>query len=68
MDSSTWDLRMAVQEFEKWYISAVMASSEGDKGKAALRLGIGLSSLYRKLIELGIATGVPSQASASYEV
>lgn len=68
LDSTNWDLRTAVHEFERRHISAVLASAGGDKVEAARKLGIGLSSLYRKLDELGVSTEVPSQASASYEV
>ena len=67
LDSTTWDLRTAVHEFERRHISAVLASAGGDKVEAARRLGIGLSSLYRKLDELGVSTEVPSQASVSCE-
>ena len=52
MGSTTWDLRTAIRNFERRYISAVLASAGGDKAKAARRLGIGLSSLYRKLDEV----------------
>ncbi len=52
VDTKTWDLRTAIRDFERRYISAVLASAGGDKVKAARRLGIGLSSLYRKLDEV----------------
>lgn len=65
--STAWNLRTAVHEFERRHISAVLASVAGNKIEAARRLGIGLSSLYRKLDELGIAREEPSQASASCE-
>ena len=67
MDSTTWDLRTAVHEFERRHISAVLASSGGDKVKAARRLGIGLSSLYRKLDELEILKEGPGEASGNGE-
>ncbi len=56
VDSSTWDLRAALRSFERRHISAVLASSGGDKVIAARRLGIGLSSLYRKLDEAEVET------------
>lgn len=67
LDSKTWDLRTAVQEFERRHISGVLASAGGDKVEAARRLGIGLSSLYRKLNELGMLKNEQSEASASCE-
>ncbi len=67
LDSTTWDLRTAVQEFERRHITSVLASAGGDKVEAARRLGIGLSSLYRKLNELGMLKNEPSEASASCE-
>jgi len=67
IDSTTWDLRTAVRDFERRYISAVLASAGGDKVKAAQRLRIGLSSLYRKLDEVEILKNEPSEASADCE-
>ena len=66
-DASTWNLRTAVQEFERRHITNVLASAGGDKVEAARRLRIGLSSLYRKLNELGMLKNEPSEASASCE-
>ncbi|MBI5367593.1 MAG: sigma-54-dependent Fis family transcriptional regulator [Planctomycetes bacterium] len=43
------DLRAAVRAFERHYIAQVLRGVGGDKEAAARRLGIGLSSLYRKL-------------------
>lgn len=61
-DFSTCDLRRAVHEFERRHIAAVLTSTAGNKMEAARRLGIGLSSLYRKLEELGIERDEPSKA------
>jgi len=48
------DLNAAVQRFERRHIERVLAQTP-DKKEAAKRLGIGLSSLYRRIAELGIA-------------
>jgi len=48
------DLREALRTYERAHIQSVLASSEGDKRVAAERLGVSLSSLYRKIDELGI--------------
>lgn len=47
------DLRTAVARFEQNHIRRVLARCDGDKREAARRLGMGLSSLYRKLEEGG---------------
>jgi len=49
------DLRLAGREFEREHILKVLKTHEGNKVAAAKALGIGLSSLYRKLEELGIS-------------
>ncbi len=46
------DLRSAVREFERRHILRVIENAADDKREAARRLGLGLSSLYRKLEEL----------------
>ena len=43
------DLRAALDHFERQHIRRVLDRSGGDKKEAARRLGLGLSSLYRKL-------------------
>jgi DNA-binding NtrC family response regulator len=48
------DLRAAVREFERQHIRRVLDGCGDDKKEAARRLGLGLSSLYRRLEELGI--------------
>jgi transcriptional regulator with PAS, ATPase and Fis domain len=48
-------LEEAVNRFEKLHIERVLRQCP-DKEAAALRLGIGLSSLYRKIAKLGIHT------------
>jgi DNA-binding NtrC family response regulator len=47
------DLRSALDRFERAHIRRVLDRSGGDKREAARRLGLGLSSLYRKLDESG---------------
>ncbi len=45
------DLRAALSQYERRHIRRVLERCEGDKRDAARRLGLGLSSLYRKLEE-----------------
>jgi DNA-binding NtrC family response regulator len=49
------DLGEAVKRFEKQHIERVLRQTP-DKKEAARRLGMGLSSLYRRIAELGIRT------------
>ncbi len=48
------NLRSAVRNYERQHIQRVLRDCGDDKRDAARRLGMGLSSLYRKLDELGI--------------
>ena len=48
-DPATEDLRTALDRFEAQHIRRVLDRAGGDKREAARRLGLGLSSLYRKL-------------------
>ncbi len=64
-DSSD-DLRSAVRNYERHHIERVLRECDNDKREAAKRLGMGLSSLYRKLEELGHIEPQP-QRSASGE-
>lgn len=48
------DLRSAVRDYERRHIRRVLDEIGEDKREAARRLGLGLSSLYRKLEELGL--------------
>jgi DNA-binding NtrC family response regulator len=48
------NLKEAVQAYEKSHIETVLKKTDGDKKSAAELLGLSLSSLYRKLDELGI--------------
>ena len=56
------NLRNATREFEKQHIAKALGSFTDDKASTAQALGIGLSSLYRKMEELGISktTAAPS--------
>jgi DNA-binding NtrC family response regulator len=49
------DLGEAVKRFEKEHIERILRQTP-DKREAARRLGMGLSSLYRRIAELGIQT------------
>ena len=49
------DLGEAVRRFEKQHIERILRQIS-DKREAARRLGVGLSSLYRRISELGIQT------------
>lgn len=48
------ELKAAVKNFEKQHILSILKRTNNDKSKCAEILGIGLSSLYRKIDELGI--------------
>jgi two-component system response regulator PilR (NtrC family) len=56
-------LEDAVKQFSRTHILSVLKATAGDKKEAAKALGISLSSLYRKLEELGI--GAKSEGEAS---
>jgi DNA-binding NtrC family response regulator len=47
------DLRNALRDYERQHIQRVLSDCGDDKREAARRLGLGLSSLYRKLEEHG---------------
>ena len=51
------ELRGAMREFERLHISRVLQKASNDKALAAELLGIGLSSLYRKIEDLSIDVG-----------
>jgi DNA-binding NtrC family response regulator len=56
--STVDDLSEAVRRFERLHVERILRQTP-DKREAAKRLGIGLSSLYRKIEEYGIATEKP---------
>src|SRR5690606_28388032 len=51
------DLREALRAYERIHIESVLQRTGNDKKLAAERLGLSLSSLYRKIEELGIPLG-----------
>jgi DNA-binding NtrC family response regulator len=53
--SDSDDLRAALDRFERAHVRRVLERCGGDKREAARCLGLGLSSLYRKLDESGAA-------------
>jgi DNA-binding NtrC family response regulator len=55
-ENSGDNLRSAVRNYERIHIERVLEDCGNDKREAARRLGLGLSSLYRKLEELHIGT------------
>ena len=62
---TAFDLRAATRSFERQHIIKVLTSLGNNKVATAEALGIGLSSLYRKMDELGIskAVGEPSTSA-----
>jgi two-component system response regulator AtoC len=56
-------LREQLRRFEMRAISQAIAAAGGDRRVAAGRLGIGLSSLYRKLEEFSSTAGPDAAAS-----
>jgi DNA-binding NtrC family response regulator len=53
-DGASDNLRAAVRDYERQHIQRVIRECGDDKREAARRLGLGLSSLYRKLEEIGL--------------
>jgi DNA-binding NtrC family response regulator len=53
-DSAGDNLRAAVRDYERQHIERVLRECGDDKREASRRLGLGLSSLYRKLEEIGL--------------
>lgn len=64
-DAAAHSLKLddALRQFSKTHILSVLKATEGDKKEAAKALGISLSSLYRKLEELGIGPKSDSEVS-----
>ena len=55
--SGITDLKAAVNRFEREHITKILQHCDGDKKTAAEKLGLSLSSLYRKMSELNISDG-----------
>jgi len=53
--SDSLTLENAINGFSRQHIGKILDACGGDKKEAARTLGVGLSSLYRKMEELGIA-------------
>ena len=64
-DVASLNLRDAAREFERQHVLKVLATFGNNKAEAAQALGIGLSSLYRKLEELGVVKSSATETSAS---
>jgi DNA-binding NtrC family response regulator len=47
-------LKESVANFERKHITAILNLAKGDKKEAARLLDLGVSSLYRKITELGL--------------
>jgi two-component system response regulator PilR (NtrC family) len=59
------DLKAALARFERQHILYALRRHRYDKGETARHLGIGVSSLYRKLDELGIPKDLEAQDEAA---
>jgi DNA-binding NtrC family response regulator len=59
------DLKEAVRQFERQHILYSLKRHDYDKTETAKHLGIGLSSLYRKLEELKIPKDLEAGAEAA---
>lgn len=62
--ASSFNLRCAVREFERDHIDRALANFGHSKTSTAQALGIGVSSLYRKMEELDIAKSAEETAHA----
>ncbi len=56
------DLKEALRQFERQHIIYCLRRHNYDKNETAKQLGIGISSLYRKLDELGIPKNIDANA------
>jgi two-component system response regulator PilR (NtrC family) len=61
------DLKEALRQFERQHIMYSLRRHDYDKSETAKHLGIGLSSLYRKLDELNIAKNIGETEGAAAE-
>jgi transcriptional regulator with PAS, ATPase and Fis domain len=53
-------LQDALRSFEKQYILRILKKYKGDKVQAAKELGVGVSTLYRKISELEMNMDIES--------
>ena len=58
------DLKEALRQFERQHIIYSLRRLDYDKGETAKQLGIGISSLYRKLDELNIPKNLGPEESS----
>jgi two-component system response regulator PilR (NtrC family) len=61
------NLREALRAYERAHIQGVLSKLEHDKRRAAERLGLSISSLYRKLDELGLGLGGEKHPADEHE-
>ena len=66
-DDVTEDLKDAMTQFERQHILYALRRHAYDKAETARQLGIGISSLYRKLDELGIPKNIEAANAAATE-
>ena len=64
-DDNREDLKEALRQFERRHIITSLRQNRYDKVETAKRLGIGVSSLYRKMDELGIAKNLDEEDDTS---
>jgi transcriptional regulator with PAS, ATPase and Fis domain len=63
-DDAGEDLKDALQQFERQHILYSLRRHNYDKNETAKHLGIGVSSLYRKMDELSIPKNLGETAPA----
>jgi DNA-binding NtrC family response regulator len=61
LDRGSENLNLALKNYEREHIFRVLDKYDGNKAKAARVLGVGLSSLYRKICELQIDADKPGK-------
>lgn len=64
---TTWNLRSALRAFEKRHIVKTLDRFGNNKIETARALGIGVSSLYRRLDELGILKKARPEAATEHD-
>jgi two-component system response regulator PilR (NtrC family) len=67
-DDTGEDLKEALRQFERQHIIHSLRRHHYDKVETARHLGIGVSSLYRKMDELGVPKNLDEQAEANQPV